>query len=255
MPPSTSHVDELKHREGPTPTTIIQSGKLVATWVAERAASTPQGIAVVSGSGSVTYEELNHRANQLAYRLRALGVGAEVVVAICLERSVMAVIAALAILKAGGAYLPLDSSAPPERLAFILNDAQPAAVITQSRLTAKVGTGSWQVVNLDDVSSPFREQSDDVPSGNVTPANLAYVIYTSGSTGQPKGVQVTHSGLTNLVAWHVNAFGVTAADRATQLASLGFDAAVWEMWAHLSVGASLYIVPEDVRVSPELLRD
>ena len=255
MPPSTSHVDELKRPEGLTPVTVIQSGKLVTTWFAERAASTPQGIAVVSESESVTYGELNHRANQLAHRLRAMGVGPEVVTAICLERSVMAVVAALAVLKAGGAYLPLDPGAPPDRMAFILNDAQPAALITQSRLAAKAGTGNWHVVNVDDVSSPIWVESDDVPSGNVTPANLAYVIYTSGSTGQPKGVQVTHSGLTNLVAWHVNAFAVTAADRATQLASLGFDAAVWEMWAHLCVGASLYVVPEDVRVSPELLRD
>jgi amino acid adenylation domain-containing protein len=255
MPPSTSHIDELKKTEGPTTAAVFQSGKLVTTWLAERADSTPQGIAVVSESESVTYEELNHRANQLAHRLQALGVGPEVVVAICLERSVMAVVAALAVLKAGGAYLPLDPGSPPDRLAFILNDAQPAALVTQSRFAAKAGAGSWKLINLDDDSFPVWTESNGLPHASLTPENLAYVIYTSGSTGQPKGVQVTHSGLCNLVAWHGNAFGVTAADRATQLASLGFDAAVWEMWSHLSVGASLYIVPEDVRVSPELLRD
>jgi amino acid adenylation domain-containing protein len=229
--------------------------KLVFTWLAERADAAPENIAVLSESDSLTYKELDHRANQLAHHLQSLGVGSEVLTAICLERSVMTVVAALAVLKAGGAYLPLDPSYPPDRLAFILNDAQPAALITQSQFTSKAGSGNWRVINLDDASSQLWGGSRGRPSATVAPANLAYVIYTSGSTGQPKGVQVTHAGLSNLVAWHMNAFGVTAADRATQLASLGFDAAVWEIWAHLCAGASLYLVPEVVRVSPELLRD
>ncbi len=256
MSPSTSHIDELRN-SGSSVSTPVGSPleKFVFTWLAERARATPDAVAVVSESESLTYKELDQRANQLAYHLQSLGVGPEVITAICLERSPLAVVAALAVLKTGGAYLPLDPSYPPDRLAFILNDAQPAAVITRSQLLSKAGSGSWQVVNLDDASTPVWSAASEAPSVSLTPENLAYVIYTSGSTGQPKGVQVTHSGLSNLVAWHINAFAVTPADRATQLASLGFDAAVWEIWAHLSAGASLYLVPEVARVSPELLRD
>ena len=256
MPPSTSPIDELRNTRSSASTPVgSASEKLVLTWLAERADAAPEAVAVVSESESLTYKELDQRANQLAHHLQSLGVGPEVVTAICLERSVTTVVAALAVLKAGGAYLPLDPGYPPDRLAFILDDARPLAVITQSKLIARAGSGSWRVVSLDDASSQVWSGSCDRPSANVAPANLAYVIYTSGSTGQPKGVQVTHYGLSNLVAWHMNAFGVTADDRATQLASLGFDAAVWEIWAHLCAGASLYLVPEVVRVSPELLRD
>lgn len=229
--------------------------KLVVGWLAERADTTPDAIAVVSESETLTYKELDQRASQLAHHLQSLGVGPEVITAICMERSAAAVIVALAVLQAGGAYLPLDPGYPADRLAFILKDAQPAAVITQSQYAAKVSGGSWRVVNMDDISSQIRSGNHGRPTAEITPASLAYVIYTSGSTGQPKGVQGTHAGLANLVAWHTNAFGVTAADRATQLSSLGFDAAVWEIWAHLCAGASLYIVPEIVPLSSELLRD
>jgi amino acid adenylation domain-containing protein len=256
MPPLTSQIDELKNA-GTTPSVPaeLHFAKLVVTWLAERADTAPDAIAVVSEKETLTYKELDQRANQLAHHLQSLGVGSEVITAICMERSTTAVIAALAVLKAGGAYLPLDPGYPADRLAFILKDAQPAAVITQSPYLAKVGGGSWQVVNVDEISTETWNGVYGRPNLEITPASLAYVIYTSGSTGQPKGVEVTHSGLSNLVAWHMNAFGVTAADRATQLSSFGFDAAVWEIWAHLCAGASLYIVPEMVRLSPELLRD
>lgn len=256
MPPFTSQIDEPKNSGNSALVPVeLPFAKTVVTWLAERVDTTPDAIAVVSEPESLTYKELDQRANQLAHHLQSLGVGSEVITAICVDRSAAAVIVALAVLKCGGAYLPLDPGYPADRLAFILKDAQPAAVITQSEYVAKVGGGSWQVVNLNDISSQTWSGGYGRPTADVTPASLAYVIYTSGSTGQPKGVQVTHSGLSNLVAWHMNAFGVTAADRATQLSSLGFDAAVWEMWAHLCAGASLYVVPELVRISPELLRD
>src|ERR1700719_953132 len=226
MSPSTSHIDELKN-SGSSALTLTDSTfvKLVVTWLDQRADATPEAIAVASEAESLTYAELDHKANQLAHHLQSLGVNSEVITAICMDRSVTTVIAALAVLKAGGAYLPLDPGYPADRLAFILKDARPTAVITQSEYAAKVG-GDWRVVDVDDMSSQIWKGTYGRPSTYVTPANLAYVIYTSGSTGQPKGVQVTHSGLSNLVAWHMNAFGVTAADRATQLSSLGFDAAV-----------------------------
>jgi amino acid adenylation domain-containing protein len=256
MPPLTSQLNELKNAGNAASVPAeLPFAKLVVTWLAGRADTTPDAIAVVSEKETLTYGELDQRANQLAHHLQSLGVGPEVITTMCLDRSVAAVIAALAVLKAGGAYLPLDPGSPADRLAFILKDAQPAVVITQSQYVAKVGSGSWRVVNVDDISAETWNGSYGRPNVDITPDNLAYVIYTSGSTGQPKGVQVTNSGLSNLVAWHMNAFGVTPADRATQLSSLGFDAAVWETWAHLCAGASLYIVPEIVRLSPELLRD
>src|SRR5579872_1779352 len=241
----TSHMDELNNSGGSALTAAGSLfAKLVVTWLEERADRTPDALAVEAESELLTYGELDRRANQLAHHLQSLGVGPEVITAICLERSVTNVIAALAVLKAGGAYLPLDASYPADRLAFILKDAGPAAVITQSQYADKVICLNSRVVNLDNVSPQIWNGRYGRPNAYVTPTNLAYVIYTSGSTGQPKGVQVTHAGLSNLVAWHMNAFGVTVADRATQLSSLGFDAAVWEIWAHLCAGASLHVVPE-----------
>lgn len=255
MRPSPLHTEELRYPENPGSIPTIPAVKLVPALVAERAATAAKATAIVSDSQSITYEELDRRSNQMAHRLRSLGVGPEVITAICLERSVMAVTAALAVLKAGGAYLPLDCSYPADRLAFILDDARPAVVITESSLAARGRTGNSRVINVDKDLASIENESAEPIYADITGETLAYVIYTSGSTGQPKGVQITHSSLSNLVTWHLNAFGVTAADRATQLSSFGFDAAVWELWPHLVAGASLYIVPDVVRVSAEALRD
>jgi amino acid adenylation domain-containing protein len=238
---------------GPTPA----DGKavLVPGMVAQRAAASPNSVAVVSDSESLTYKDLDCRANQLAQHLQSLGFGPAVVVGICLPRSARAVIAALAVLKSGGSYLPLDLSSPPERLSFILNDARPAVLITESNSASRFGRGSWAVVDLDRDSAEISRKSFEQPVPHATAEDLAYVIYTSGSTGQPKGVQITHASLSNLVQWHLEAFSVTSADRVTQLASLGFDAAVWETWPCLAAGAGLYLVPEVTRLSAELLRD
>jgi amino acid adenylation domain-containing protein len=223
--------------------------------VAQHAASTPDAIAVSASSDALTYRELDRRANQLAHILRAMGVGPETLVGIYLDRSPAAVMAALAVLKAGGAYLPLDEATPAERLGFMLRDAGVPLLITRSSLAGKIPSGTWQVLNLDDRHTEIKAGSAEAPSVEVTRENLAYVIFTSGSTGQPKGVEITHASLENLIRWHCRAFHVTPADRASHQSGLGFDATVWEVWPYLTIGASLHIPDENVRNNPEALRD
>jgi len=227
--------------------------KLVAELVSEHARKTPQALALASESQSFTYAELENRANGLANHLQSLGVGADVLVGICLDRSPEVVVAALAVLKAGGAYLPMDPAHPVARLQFMLGDAQLSVLITQRQIAERLGSGDCTVVILDeiDASSTPREPSA-VP---LTEDNLAYAIYTSGSTGQAKAVQLTYKGLLNLIYWHRRAFSVTPEDRASQVASFGFDAAVWEVWPYLTAGASVHFPDSDTRGSASTLRD
>ena len=226
--------------------------------VAAQAASAPTAPALTAGGEVMTYGELDDRANQLANYLTALGVQSKSpnnLVGVCLDRSVTAVVCSLAILKAGAAYLPLDPSYPSERLAFMLGDAQPRVLITRQEVAEQLPAGPWQVIAIDRDKAKIACQSIDPPISDITPEHLAYVIYTSGSTGQPKGVEITHASLMNLVSWHQSAFEVTAGDRASLLAGVGFDAAVWETWPYLTAGASLHLPNECTRLSPDLLRD
>ncbi|MBZ5679777.1 MAG: amino acid adenylation domain-containing protein [Acidobacteriia bacterium] len=218
--------------------------------VAQQALASPAAIAVTCGSETLTYAELENRSNQLARFLRALGVGPEQVVGLYLDRSPSMVIAALAILKAGSAYLPLPPDSPRERLEFMLRDADVAAVVTHSDLAAHLPSNGHRVVAIDRDSGEIAKQSPLPLAHMVSEGSLAYVIYTSGSTGQPKGVEILHRGLSNLVSWHLRAFGVTATDRASHLAALGFDAAVWELWPYLVAGASVHLAPEALRQDP-----
>src|SRR6202163_1947267 len=221
-----------------------------------QASATPDAVALVSGNRHLTYRELNARANQLAHRLRSLGIGPDVPVGLCMERSVELPIAALGILKAGGAYVPLDPSYPSRRLSMLLEDSGTPVVVTQPGVAGRLPAGKWETVVLDeDELGGSGVDSTDLPVANTTPENLAYIIFTSGSTGRPKGVQITHGSLNNLVTWHQHAFNASPVDRATLLASPGFDAAVWEIWPYLAAGASLYVVDEAVRTAPEALRD
>src|SRR5258708_19003191 len=172
-----------------------------------------------------------------------------------MDRSPEAVACALAVLKAGGAYLPLDPAYPVERLVFMLNEAQPRVLIAQQILAEQLYVGSWKVLDIDSDRSKFDCQSIAAPTVEVNPTQLAYVIYTSGSTGQPKGVEITHNSLLNLVFWHRREIEVTQRDKASVLASVCFDAAVRESLPYLSAGASLHLPHVETRVSPELLRD
>ncbi|MGA1988431.1 MAG: AMP-binding protein, partial [Candidatus Sulfotelmatobacter sp.] len=223
--------------------------------VAQRAAENPNALAVAGGPEELSYSELDRRANRLANYLRANGVDRNVVVGLYLDRTPAMVVAALAILKAGGAYVPLDPIHPVERLAFMLRDAGASLVVSKARWAENFPAGEWKLVALDTDAEKISAQSDIAPESGVGGEDLAYIIYTSGSTGKPKGVELIHSGLGNLVGWHRRAFQVTAADRASAQSALGFDAAVWEMWAYLTCGASLHLADEAARNDAAALRD
>jgi amino acid adenylation domain-containing protein len=223
--------------------------------VSGRATTTPNRIAVAAGSEVLTYSELERQANQLARYLQSAGVGAGSVVAVYLERSAEFVVSALAILKSGAAYLPLDPDSPAERIAFLLQDSGASAVITSATSLEHLPNGSWRVVDLSRHAAQIREQLGTPPAAQSHPRDLAYVIYTSGSTGQPKGVEIEHASLMNLVSWHTRAFQVGPADRGSFLAALGFDAAVWEVWPYLTAGASVHIPKEGVRNDASALRN
>ncbi len=219
---------------------------------------TPDAPALVFEDRQLSYAELNARANRLAHYLRRLGVKPDDRVAICLARSVELVISQLAVLKAGAAYVPLDPAYPAERLAYMLEDSAPLALLTDTGLKVRLTERSAgaRLIDLFADAAQWAHQPSDNPDLAVvglTPHHLAYVIYTSGSTGQPKGVMVPHAGVMNLVCWHNRKFQVSAADRATQLAGLAFDASAWETWPYLSAGASLHLVKPELLGQPEAL--
>src|SRR5260370_12587123 len=155
-----------------------QDSQGVQELVATQAAATPDAIALRAGSQQITYRELDRRANQLANYLASFGVGREIIVALCLERSPETVTCALAVLKAGGAYMPLDPSYPLERLRFMLNDARPRVLITRTELVETLSTGPWTVVNIDD-DPGIEDYPADAPATDISPDQLASVIYTS----------------------------------------------------------------------------
>jgi amino acid adenylation domain-containing protein len=230
-------------------------GVCVHELVAQRAAANPDSLAVSSRQEELSYGELDRRANRLAHYLRSLGVGNDVVVALYLDRSPAMAVAALAVLKAGGAYLPLDPIHPAERLGFMMKDSGAPHLISLSRSMQHFPRGDFQVVMLDGDAGAIAAQPE-TPLENVAgPDDLAYVIYTSGSTGKAKGVELIHSGLSNLVRWHHRAFQITSADRASAQSTVGFDAAVWELWAYLTAGASLHLPEDSVRNDANALRD
>ena len=230
------------------------SADTVPGLVAAQAAAAPARLALAEGEVTLLYTTLEARANRLARHLAAYGAG-ERLVALVLPRSADLVIAALAALKSGAGYAPIDPTAPPERIAAMLDDARPSAIVTRRGLAGRLPRGRWPVVALD-ADAAIIERYTAAPLAHAPSADdLAYVIYTSGSTGTPKGVEVTHGNLINLVRWHHAAFGVTHADRAPLMASPGFDASVWEMWPYLTAGASLHLPDDVTRMDAEALRD
>jgi amino acid adenylation domain-containing protein/non-ribosomal peptide synthase protein (TIGR01720 family) len=236
-------------------TTDYPQDKCIHQLFEEQVERIPSSVAVVFEGEQLTYGELNRRANKLAHYLQSLGVGPEVLVGICVERSLEMIVGLLGILKAGGAYVPIDPAYPPERLAYILSDSRLPVLLTQQKLVASLPEHQARVVYLDTDWEKIYAESELSPISGATPENLAYVIYTSGSTGKPKGVLIPHSGLLNLMIWHQRAFQVTSSDRATQLAGTAFDASVWELWPYLAAGASIYLVEPEILLSPEKLRD
>jgi amino acid adenylation domain-containing protein len=234
------------------------SGRFIDELVALHAAASPNSVALSYASRTLNFKELDDRANILANMLKNLGVGPEAVVGVCAKRSPAMVIGALAILKAGGAYLPLDPLNPAARLATMAEDAEISVLVTAQGNANKIQRHGRPTIILDDygqiLDAPAPSAGHAIPA-EATPKELAYVIYTSGSTGDPNGVEVTHKSLLNLISWHQQVFQVTAKDRTSQIASVGFDAAVWEIWPCLAAGGSVHIADEQVIRDPESLRN
>jgi amino acid adenylation domain-containing protein len=201
---------------------------------------TPEAIAVVFEEKELTYHELNQKANQLAHHLQSLGIGPDVLVGLCVERSLEMVIGLLGILKAGGAYVPLDPNYPQERLAYMLEDTQVPVLITQLSLADNLPTCSIQVLFLEELwPTVLADYPQHNPVSEAEPSNLAYVIYTSGSTGIPKGVMIPHCAVCNHLHWMQTAFPLETTDRVLQQTAFSFDVSVWEIYAPLLVGAQL----------------
>jgi amino acid adenylation domain-containing protein len=216
---------------------------------------TPDAVAVVFENEYLTYKELNQKANQLAHYLQKLGVGKEVLVGICVERSLEMVIGLLAILKAGGAYVPLDPTYPQERLGYMLADSQLSVLLTQKSLLEYIPNHHSQVVCLDEEKDKISQQIASNPINKTTPKDLAYVIYTSGSTGKPKGVQISHSAVVNFLMAMAKKPGLTAEDILLSVTTLSFDIAGLEIYLPLTVGAQTVIVSsQEARDGIELLQ-
>ncbi|MCT7982347.1 amino acid adenylation domain-containing protein [Laspinema sp. A4] len=222
-------------------------------WFEAQVDQTPDAVAVVFEDQELTYRELNQRANQLAHYLQTLGVGPEVLVGLCVDRSLELVIGVLGILKAGGAYLPLDPDYPSERLAFMLADTRVRLLLTQEDFCPRLGEQSGQLICLDRDWGEIAQQSRENPGVPMRSDHLAYVIYTSGSTGQPKGVMLAHQGLCNLAQAQIQLFKLSPDSHVLQFASISFDASVWEMLMAWMSGATLYLIQKTCLLSGSAL--
>ena len=228
---------------------------------ASQVARTPDAVAAVFEDARLSYGELDARASQLAHHLRALGVGPEVVVGLCIERSLEMLIGLLGILKAGGAYLPLDPDYPRERLAFMLADAAAPVLVTRAALRAQLPSHDARIggarsdeahiVCLDADWPAIARQPTTPPRSGLTPQNAAYVIYTSGSSGTPKGVIVDHASLTNKILTLGPEFGAGPGFRIALLSSPAFDPSIEQMALPLAHGASIVVISDTIRESPE----
>jgi len=211
----------------------------------EQVQRTPDNIAAVYENQQFTYQELNHRANQLAHYLQQLGVKPDVMVGICVERSPFMLIALLGILKAGGAYVPIDPNYPLERKTFILKDSQMPVLLTQQHLMADLVTNEIQVIYLDSDWETINQQKIDNPITTTTTLNLAYVIYTSGSTGKPKGTLIPHQGLVNYLSWATQKYTVAQGIGTVVHSPLGFDLTITSLLSPLLVGRTVELLSEE----------
>ncbi|MCC5608950.1 amino acid adenylation domain-containing protein [Nostoc sp. CHAB 5834] len=216
---------------------------------------TPEAVAVIFEDKQLTYQELNAQANQLAHYLQTLGVGKEVLVGICVERSLEMIVGLLGILKAGGAYVPLDPAYPEERLSFMLSDSQVSVLLTQQKLLENLPTSNAYLVCLDKNWEEISQHSQKNLVNINTHKNLAYLIYTSGSTGQPKGVMIQHQSLVSFTETIKVEYEITTKDRILQFASVSFDAAAEEIYPCITNGATLILRTTEMLASvPEFLQ-
>jgi amino acid adenylation domain-containing protein len=233
----------------PTPMADFRN---VAEQISENADNYPHSIAFSYGDRHLCYEELDRSAGRFAGHLAQLGVASGCTVAICIERSFDWIIAALGIMRAGAAYVPLDPAWPDARLRFAVQDSGATVLVARPALLDRLQVEARGVDPCRDAAAIAAAAG--VERTSIQANSLAYVIYTSGSTGVPKGVEITHGNLDHLIRWHRDAFGVTRGDRASHLAGLGFDAAVWEIWPYLCAGATVCLAENAVRSSPDLIR-
>ena len=217
-------------------------GKYLLDLIEEQAEQKPKAEAVVYGTESLTYRELNRRANQLARHLKKLGVGPEVRVGICVERSLKMIVGLLGIMKAGGVYVPLDPEYPPERVRYMLEDSQASVLLTEQKLLSQLPPYSGRVISLDEQWPEIeRESGDNLPRVTFGD-NLAYLIYTSGSTGRPKGVAIRHSSAAILVAWTRHVYSDEELHGVLASTSICFDVSIFEIFMTLSCGGRMLLV-------------
>ena len=220
--------------------------------ISELKSESPTAVALSHGDRQVNFAALDRMAGEFANYLAQLGVECGSTVAICMDRSVEWIVAALGIMRACGAYVPLDTAWPDERLRYAIKDSGAAALVAGVDVLDRLGASAKGIDPKRDAAQIARAPA--VATKPIDPESLAYLIYTSGSTGAPKGVEITHANLAHLIRWHWDAFEVTPRDRASHLAGLAFDAAVWEIWPNLTAGATLCIIEDDVRTSPALIQ-
>jgi amino acid adenylation domain-containing protein/non-ribosomal peptide synthase protein (TIGR01720 family) len=216
----------------------------------QQVSQTPLALALVFENDSLTYQALNEQSNQIAHYLRSKGIGHQMPVAVCLERSANLLVALLGILKAGAAYVPIDPEYPQQRIEYMLQDCSAKLLIKEQSSSMDLSI---------ETLAPDSELLHSQPKVNLkekpSPNDLVYIIYTSGSTGKPKGVMVEHHSLVNLISWHQDYYQVDAHSKSTSMAGVGFDAFGWEVWPYLTAGASIQLLNNEQRLSPEIIAE
>lgn len=246
---NSDEIARLEARGQETP-----EGALALLEVVARASEYRDALAVVDGNIRLSYGQLLARARRLAAVLRQRNIGSGKQVALFLRGGVDLVVSELAVMMAGATFVPIDSSSPAARVSFMIQDCDAVLVITNNE--SPYALPAWvHALDLDrDRDAIERAELFDGPAEMLC-SDAAYLIYTSGSTGEPKGVHISHAALANLVAWHRRVFEVSRTDRATQIAPVGFDASVWEIWPYLAAGASIHFPPRELASDPTGLRD
>ncbi|MBS3026577.1 MAG: amino acid adenylation domain-containing protein [Dolichospermum sp. DET50] len=227
--------------------TNYQNDKCIHQLFEEQAERTPNQVAVVFEEQELTYLELNQRANQLAHYLQKLGVKPDVLVGICVERSLEMIIGLLGILKAGGAYVPLDPNYPQERLAFMLDDSQISILLTQTSLIEKLPSNKAHVIFLNTDWKKINCESKKNLNSEAKPNNLAYLIYTSGSTGKPKGILLNHKPLVNLLEWQLQNSSIGLGGKTLQFTPISFDVSFQEIFSTCLAGGTLILISDETR--------
>ncbi|QFG00391.1 amino acid adenylation domain-containing protein [Psychrobacillus glaciei] len=228
----------------------LTSESSIHKYIEKNAQNTPELLAIVTDTNSITYKELNDKSNQLARYLVKLGIKENDPVLVYLDRDIDMIISFLAILKAGGAYIPTDSIFPPERINKIALDASVKVVISQKKNLNFLFREHVKNIFMDSIDDVIAEESTLDIQIDYNLNSLAYIIFTSGSTGEPKGVKVPHLGLKNLVQWTIETFNIRKGERSSQYFRSAFDGSVWEIWTHLTAGSTIYFCNEDIRLNP-----